>query len=112
MGIEKTLGAVAHDFVLAAEKVKATVAKAVADLPALQKDAATAEAVVNGVVEAVYPGSAAALVAIEAIVTKAFQVIQAAGPAVSADGLNVNFDVATVKAAQAVIPTITAAAKS
>lgn len=109
MSLEKTFGAIAHDIATAAEKVKAAVIFAASKVPALEKDAASLESVAAGVVEAVNPGAGALITAAEAVLTKIFSAVDAAGAAATANGLNVTLDVDTVKSIQAVLPTIKAA---
>ena len=108
--LEADLGKVGHAFVVGAEKLKSVVIAVASDLQKEAPAIAEAETLANSVADAIYPGSATVLAAIEATLSKVFNAVDAAGAAAGADALNVSLDVATVAAIKAALPTVKAQA--
>lgn len=104
--IEADLGKVAHVFVVGASDLKKVVIAAENAVKAAQPAIQTAESIANEVAAAIYPGSEVVLVAIEAILSKAFNAVDAAGDAAAANGLNLQLDEATVTAIKAALPIV------
>lgn len=104
--IEADLGKVAHAFVVGASDLKKVVIAAENAVKGAGPAITEAETIADSVVDAIYPGSQVVLTAIQGILSKVFNAIDAAGDAAAADGLNVQLDTATVAAVKAALPTV------
>lgn len=108
--IKADLGAVARVFVTGAADLKKVIISAENAVKGAGPAVAEAETIANQVANAIYPGADTVLTAVEAVLSKVFNAIDAAGDAAASDGLNVQLDTATVAAVKAALPTVKAQA--
>lgn len=110
MSIGADLGKVGHAFVVGAEKLKAAILWAAGEEKKIAPEVTTLETIANAVVGSIYPGADLVLVAIESTMSKVFNAVDATGDAATADGLNIQLDLATIAAIKAALPTVKAQA--
>jgi len=97
------LGTIVSDLKKAGEEVKSFLIKVADDAPTIMQKATADEGLVAPVIEAFIPGSTLAITLSNTLLDKVAQSVEDAGPAASANGINVQLDQTVVADVEAAI---------
>src|SRR5271170_4795733 len=106
------LGTIVSDFKKAGEDVKNFLTKASSDAPAIVQAVGKDAAAVEQIVENYLPGSTKAIATFNTLGDTVAQAVEDAGPAATANGLNVPLSESLINDIKAVIASAKAAAKT